>query len=137
MYDSAVSPFMVVADAGSWREETWTWNNAIVTGSAEDTMTDLLLDMLHMLAVAAPQQGVEDESEWARTDGKAFSVKSCANRFRQRDCSVSIDEVTKSALSFLWKLKASSNILTFGWRLILNRLPTRDQLRRRGIGCPL
>lgn len=37
------------------------------------------------------------------------------------------------ALRRLWRTKAPSKILIFGWRLVLNRLPTRLNLERQGV----
>ncbi|XP_058767418.1 uncharacterized protein LOC131641109 [Vicia villosa] len=39
----------------------------------------------------------------------------------------------KVALSQLWKIRILTNILMFGWRFILNRLPTKDNLLERDI----
>ncbi|CAI8603088.1 unnamed protein product [Vicia faba] len=39
----------------------------------------------------------------------------------------------KLALRNLWDIKASTRILIFGWRLNINRLPTRDHLAKRGV----
>lgn len=36
-------------------------------------------------------------------------------------------------LGFMWKLKIPSKVSTFAWKYILSRLPTRDQLKKRGI----
>src|SRR4051812_1495595 len=33
----------------------------------------------------------------------------------------------------MWKLKVPFNVSIFAWRFILGRLPTRDQLKNRGI----
>lgn len=39
---------------------------------------------------------------------------------------------SKTVLKKLWKSKVPSKIKVFGWRLVLNRLPSRVQLFKRG-----
>ncbi|XP_050919333.1 uncharacterized protein LOC127136861 [Lathyrus oleraceus] len=41
----------------------------------------------------------------------------------------------RSRVNIVWKISAPSNVLMFGWRWILNGLPTRDQLMKRRILC--
>lgn len=35
-------------------------------------------------------------------------------------------------ISFMWKIIVPSKVGIFGWRYVLGRLPTRDQLKVRG-----
>ncbi|PNX80416.1 hypothetical protein L195_g036415, partial [Trifolium pratense] len=44
-----------------------------------------------------------------------------------------LDTNAADAFSRLWKSDVPSKIIVFGWRLLLNRLPTRTALHRRGI----
>jgi hypothetical protein len=39
----------------------------------------------------------------------------------------------KAAITKLWKIDAPSKALVLGWRLLLDRLPTRSALNHRGI----
>lgn len=42
-------------------------------------------------------------------------------------------EGVKIALHCIWDLKVPQKVKIFGWRLLQDRLPTRDHLGRRGI----
>lgn len=44
-----------------------------------------------------------------------------------------LKSVFLSAVNYLWELKVPSSIALFGWRFLMNRLPTKDQLYKRGI----
>jgi hypothetical protein len=44
-----------------------------------------------------------------------------------------LDTNVKAAITKLWKIDAPSKALVLGWRLLLDRLPTRSALHRRGI----
>lgn len=44
----------------------------------------------------------------------------------------SLTELMHKALLALWRNKVPSKIHIFGWRLLLKRLPIRDELIKRG-----
>ncbi|PNX66294.1 F-box family protein [Trifolium pratense] len=46
---------------------------------------------------------------------------------------MTLDTNAAAAFSRLWKSDVPSKINVFGWRLLLNRLPTRTALHRRGV----
>ncbi|CAL5185514.1 unnamed protein product [Lathyrus oleraceus] len=44
-----------------------------------------------------------------------------------------MDDTLIRVLGNSWKIKHSSKVLIIGWRMILNKLPTRVELARRGV----
>lgn len=62
----------------------------------------------------------------------SYSVSTCYHHI-SRDAIVSLDNNIMEAINHMWELKFSSNIALFGWRFFLNRLPTKDLLRRMGV----
>ncbi|XP_058759850.1 uncharacterized protein LOC131633146 [Vicia villosa] len=76
---------------------------------------------------------IEDSFSWSLTSSGSFSVKSCYDRFMAILSGTPMEDNKVKALSYLWKCNAPSRILFFGWRFILDRIATRDQLVRRGI----
>lgn len=86
-----------------------------------------------MLSNAELVQNVADEFDWTCEANEVFYVKFCFEVLISRSIVGLVTEEVRYALSFFWKVQAPSNILMFGWRLTLNRLPTRDQLMRRDI----
>lgn len=63
----------------------------------------------------------------------SFSVKSCFLRFREKLSTPPLHDSLMKAANHLWKVKGPSKILHFGWRIILNRLATKDNLHKKGI----
>lgn len=63
----------------------------------------------------------------------AFSVRSYYNCFKEKLYGPLIHHDKVSALAHLWKIKAPSKILFFGWRFILDKLAIKDQLIKRGV----
>lgn len=60
-------------------------------------------------------------------------MKSCYNRFKEKLPSPPLPANSGLALSHLWRIKVLSKILCFRWRVILNRIASKDQLLKRGI----
>ncbi|GAU43586.1 hypothetical protein TSUD_27880 [Trifolium subterraneum] len=62
-----------------------------------------------------------------------FSVKSCYNVLLNNNQIAGMDPNVLSSINQLWKNDIPSEVLVFGWRLLLERLPTRIALHRRGV----
>ncbi|XP_058783133.1 uncharacterized protein LOC131657791 [Vicia villosa] len=80
-----------------------------------------------------PTVGVLDSYVWWKTS-LGFSVKAAYDLILEgsyRGPRVEVDIIR--ALNRMWKTKISSKILIFGWRLILNKIPTKTALARRHI----
>lgn len=65
-------------------------------------------------------------------DTEVFFVKSCYATLDLRTSEVLEMTQLRATLRILWKLRASSNIQMFNWRMFLDRLSIRDQLENRG-----
>lgn len=75
----------------------------------------------------------EDNFKWPIEGVRDFPYKSCYTMMEKRYSAGILNERYKIGLSNLWSIKAPSKILTFGWRLILNKLSIRDQVKKRDI----
>ncbi|XP_058767312.1 uncharacterized protein LOC131640988 [Vicia villosa] len=124
---------MSVAAAGAWEEDKWHWNMEKIIRNEGEENNHLAEQLLELLNEIEPEEN----------DG-AFTVNSCYKAFAKKETSHWITTNMKESLASLWKVRAPTNILLFGWRLILNRLPTEDKLTARGIeieetkkGCEL
>ncbi|XP_058733994.1 uncharacterized protein LOC131605683 [Vicia villosa] len=74
-----------------------------------------------------------DNFSWALSSNGCFSVNSCYEFFKASLSGPPMESNKVLAFNYLWKFKVPSRILCFGWRFLLNRIPTRDQLVRRGV----
>lgn len=75
-----------------------------------------------------PKIEVPDVWKWIITEDGKFSVNSAFHILNDRDATEE-NRVFKS----LWKIPAPSNVIAFGWRALLGRLQTRDNLVKRNI----
>ncbi|XP_058742639.1 uncharacterized protein LOC131615166 [Vicia villosa] len=88
---------------------------------------DLLYDIVPY------EQNPDDVIIWPFDKSKRYSVKSFYNILNLSIRGVELEEHRKMGLGFIWGATVPSKLKFFGWRLLLDRLPTRKLLRRRGI----
>lgn len=66
-----------------------------------------------------------------------FSVSSCYDFYTSFQIPFHPRNKYDDMLDKVWILEVPFKIKTFGWRLFINRLPTEDLLKIRGIAFPL
>ncbi|XP_058733030.1 uncharacterized protein LOC131604618 [Vicia villosa] len=91
------------------------------------------IELIEVLSTAKPHGADKDKVKWGSSQDGVFSVKSCYSLFRDRGLEDVITSDTQMALEMIWETNISSKLKVFGWRVILNRLPSKDQLVKRGI----
>ncbi|XP_058777040.1 uncharacterized protein LOC131651391 [Vicia villosa] len=134
LYNHANNPCMTVADAGFWQDGTWVWDSdRWIRNDDEETVSELLEQLVDMLPLLDPASTGRDEFNWAEDDSHSFTVKDCVTIIKRGGFSVGLQEEVLSRISFIWKLKIPSKVGIFLWRFSLARLPTKDQLKKRGI----
>jgi hypothetical protein len=74
-----------------------------------------------------------DKWKWVPNTNGFFSVKSCYSLLLQHRQVEPLDDNVLVAINKSWGNDVPSKISFFGWRLLLQRLPTRPALHRRGI----
>ncbi|XP_058783891.1 uncharacterized protein LOC131658636 [Vicia villosa] len=74
---------------------------------------------------------------WAFNSFLEFSVASCYAFYAKALIPFGPSNKFDDAFRLLWKSDLPFKIKAFGWRLLLDRLPTKDLLVYRGISIPL
>jgi len=74
---------------------------------------------------------------WVGKDEQEYTIKSGYSVLNEEDSMQSIEE-----FQLLWSLKVPPSALVYAWRILLDRLPIRANLGRRGVllgtvCCPL
>ncbi|XP_058764822.1 uncharacterized protein LOC131638284 [Vicia villosa] len=91
-------------------------------------------DLGEMLSEVKLSRDSEDSHNWKMTEEGTFTVKSCFGSISaELNVGDMVDEAILKALNFLWKTKAPAKLSFFGWRVILNRIATKDQLIKRNV----
>jgi len=81
-----------------------------------------------MLQGITPSKEFADSWSWIPNKITGFSVKTCYEILQKSASSSSLEVSQKKAINKLWKSGAPSKINVFGWRLFLDRLPTKSAL---------
>src|SRR4051812_49216630 len=93
--------------------------------------------MVHSLLAAVqhvqPNPAVRDSVLWFAEPDNSFTVRSCYTLFNFFHLPRGPDLFLVRVFSLIWKLEIPIKIKFFGWRCLLDRLPTRDLLLFRGI----
>ncbi|KAL5170075.1 putative ribonuclease H protein [Glycine soja] len=98
------------------------------------TAAEFMADIEHVHI----QPSARDLLLWNADPGGSYTTKSAYNLLKANDRQAPVDSATK----IIWTLKIPPRAIAFAWRIFKNRLPTKDNLRRRHVvllsfNCPL
>jgi hypothetical protein len=131
LYDKEVHKHVMVADRFDTNAmASWVWNWNIPLSDAEEQHLNTLKDLLVGISL---QHGSSDRWRWIPDRIGIFSVKSCYSLLLDQRQIEGVEPDRLEAIKKLWKNDVPSKVLIFAWRLLLDRLPTRSALHRRGI----
>jgi hypothetical protein len=121
-----------VVDMGNWAMGDWEWEFRWKT-SLDLLDQDLLSDLIESLR-QVNLSSTEDQWCWRHEIGGSFSVKSAylvlEDKARLQRPLPGIDFLN---LARVWDSWATSKVIVFSWQLLQDRIPTRQNLRRRQV----
>ncbi|XP_068504213.1 uncharacterized protein [Phaseolus vulgaris] len=125
-----------VGEIGSWEGSEWRWR---LRWRRERFVWETVQgeELYRLISAGSIKREDKDKQIWKGDAIGGFSVKSAY------DCLGNIEEgQVKGILYHLWSTKAFPNVLTTAWRILLDKMPTRSGLSRRGvlvshIGCEM
>ncbi|CAJ2658352.1 unnamed protein product [Trifolium pratense] len=132
LFAKELRPNSLIADRLSSSREglvwKWEWRDVLTQEEEIDLLKlkELLVDINLNLNCA-------DRWRWIPGDAGLFSVKSCYNFLVQFVTVENLNPSMLEAVKKLWKNDVPSKVNVFGWRLLLEKLPTRDALASKGI----
>ncbi|XP_058742452.1 uncharacterized protein LOC131614937 [Vicia villosa] len=144
IFDAVENPKAAVEELGNWTDSVWHWDihTALILNHGVEHSE--IADLEALLAGISLNSATLDKPCWPWDSCGYFSVKSCYAKLLQGQDASPIDPSYKSCLNVVWDSLIPQKVKLFGWRLLRNRLATRDQLIRRGIlegddncRCPL
>ncbi|PNX89544.1 ribonuclease H, partial [Trifolium pratense] len=130
LFDKEFDQNVVVADRlvgiNSNRHWQWAWSSDLTTYEEED------LQALQQILLAV-SMGAESEDKWRWIPEKSgiFTVKSVYSFFLSGRVMHDVNPGVLPALKSLWENDIPSKVGVFGWRLLLEKLPTRAALASR------
>lgn len=124
----------MISDFGWWKGSFWRWfypkSNVMVSGingiEEEEASKNILCEV-------QLEKGAEDKCIWVPDAVKKIYVQSFYKIILQVEDHAQLSESTTEALDMLWDSKVPSKVKIFNWRLLLDKLPTRNQLIRMNV----
>lgn len=93
-------------------------------------MVDDLYNMINRIRV---QAGVNDSWKWTRGSSGTYTTKKANDTIAEISSEKAIAQDKRMEFKIIWKNHALVKVSTTTWRLLGNRLPTKDNLLRRNI----
>ncbi|XP_058734089.1 uncharacterized protein LOC131605797 [Vicia villosa] len=121
-----------VAEAGSWDGSVWSWKWEKILQQGAAPVLGLLAEFFCCLQQYQLEQNVEDSYGWQHDTENVFTVKSCVKMLNDSKESY-LPAALLKPINKLWEIKVPPSLLMFGWRFLLNRIATKEQLFKRGI----
>ncbi|XP_045791751.1 uncharacterized protein LOC123886477 [Trifolium pratense] len=118
---------------GIWNNNMWSWKLNWME-ALDDVDIESFNELHQLLEQVRPNRASSDRRRWSSNSDCSFSVRSAYMVLQDRRVGT-LDTYTVAALKRLWKNNVPLKISVFGWRLLLEKLPTREALFRKENIC--
>ncbi|XP_058773193.1 uncharacterized protein LOC131647299 [Vicia villosa] len=123
-----------VAVMGGLSNGSWKWGDLGISVVGRDSVFlnsfSVLKDILDNFGSL---NDAKDYTVWLLDMEKGYTVASCYGSYASRRIPFGPPIKGEEAFNLIWKAEVPFKIKAFGWRLFLNRLPTKDLLVYRGM----
>ena len=127
LYSISLDKGKLVGELGRWEELGWSWRLRWRRARFEWEKS-MEADLMNLITGKIANKESEDSIVWSGDTEGIFSVKSAYLTL----CN-SPNGVLHNVYSLLWQAKAKRKEVCTAWRALLGRLPTYDNLIRRGL----
>ncbi|XP_068504156.1 uncharacterized protein [Phaseolus vulgaris] len=127
LYSLSANKEQKVEDVGMWEGLDWKWR----LGWSRDIFeweSKLEEFFSQHLGGADVKQNKDDVRVWGEENLERYSVNAA-----YKSLLVGCGGTYHATFEYLWKAKAFPDILSTSWRALINRIPTREGLNRRGV----
>jgi len=127
LYSLSLNQGHKLEEVGEWEGSIWKWSLRWRRGRFE-WETSIEAELEGLIARVKVKKDEKDALEWRSEANGCFTVSSAY------ECLVSATRGPQiDFFKHLWKTKTFPNVMFTAWRVLLNRIPTRMCLRRRGV----
>ncbi|XP_045798020.1 uncharacterized protein LOC123892259 [Trifolium pratense] len=116
-----------ISNMGIWNNNMWSWKVNWME-ALDDADIESLNELHQLLEQVRPNRASSDRRRWSSNSDGSFSVRSTYMVLQDKRVDTTLDTNTMAALKRLWKNNVPSKVSVFGWRLLLEKLPTREAL---------
>jgi hypothetical protein len=132
LYSKTNRPEGSVAHMGQWNGDVWQWelgwNDELTATETENAL--YLLSLLHSVQL---RRNERDRRRWVAHPAGLFSVQSAYTALMNNNADPAADQGVSPIFKELWMNNVPSKVTILGWRLLLDKLPTREALFKKGI----
>ncbi|XP_058757153.1 uncharacterized protein LOC131630385 [Vicia villosa] len=125
---------VLVAVMGGWCDGNWKWGDLGISVVGREA---IFFNSYSVLKVTLDNFGSLNDSKdyafWLLDLEKGYTVSSCYSFYASRRIPFGPPIKCEEAFNLIWKAEVPFKIKAFGWRLFVNRLPTKNLLVYRGI----
>jgi hypothetical protein len=107
---------------------SWQWSQQLTPNEV-----NRLEELKELLVGFSLISDCPDRWRWKSGPMGVFSVRSCYSNLIELQQVVTLEGDVLITINNLWRIDVPSKALVFGWRLLLDKLPTRSALNHRGI----
>ncbi|GLU06807.1 hypothetical protein SLE2022_238000 [Rubroshorea leprosula] len=127
LFELSVKKDGKVSEMGFWEEGKWVWRvewrrGTIGREKNEEELLEKMLEGVHL------KEGVRDVWKWVHEMEGKYVVKTAYDFLASTECILE-----NPICKLIWCSWVPSKVAFFGWRLCLDRLPTKVNLQKRGI----
>ncbi|GLT95879.1 hypothetical protein SLE2022_135360 [Rubroshorea leprosula] len=115
-----------VQDMGEWTNGNWTWKLKW-RRQLRAWEEDLALQLMAVIEGQQPTYGKQDEWSWKMGKTGHYTVKTTYEILSNREEDVVVNHKK------MWKSSIPSKVSVFSWQLLQDKLPTKDNLVKRGV----
>jgi hypothetical protein len=125
----------LVCDMGSWVDGVWRWY--FLWRREFFVWEEALLQQLLIVIALKKLTNVDDCWEWIPAISDGFSVKSLYVYLDGTQLThAQFSDCEYFAFRYIWKSGMPPKVVALAWQLLLNRIPTKDNLCYRGVMGP-
>ena len=128
LYLISLQQHQVIRLMGMYKDIGWEWNFTWRRSLFENEI-DSAVNFLSDIADKSIQQQGPDAWVWSEDPAAQYSTRNAYNMLGEEGAAGRQEECFEK----LWRIRIPARIAVFAWRLIRDRLPTRQNLRRRQV----
>ncbi|XP_058783599.1 uncharacterized protein LOC131658308 [Vicia villosa] len=132
LYQACTMKDQSVANFGHWKDDGWDWGDLGIV-NPNSVLQNQLHRLRGILASTTPNDDVADTVVWLPDPQFGYTTRSGYKQLRLYHVDSGGGGIHPALFEFAWKVVVPYRIKTFGWRSLINRLPTKELLKRRGI----
>lgn len=129
LFQEVENKYSYVQEMGWWSENAWSWQLDNLNVEATTELVELQL----ILAEITPKRYDSDGISWLVGGEGVYAVRDYYCKLIKGSNVMELQADVSDALKVLWQSWMPLKVKIFGWRLLQDRLATRDQLVKRGI----